>query len=89
MHRITSKFLNFFKRKVRPSLCADCKEKMDRKFGLAHRIKHRIKHRKSHSKRSHHKMSKKEARARFRKLLPRINAGRRKKGLKPIHLKRG
>ena len=42
--------------------------------------------RKSKSKRKH-KLSKAAARARFKKLLPKINAGRRKKGLKPIHFK--
>ncbi|MDE2590671.1 MAG: hypothetical protein KGL95_13515 [Patescibacteria group bacterium] len=89
MHRLAKKFLGFFKRQVRPSLCADCKEKMDRKFGLVsirhHHVKHRRNKRRSYTKRRG--ISKAAARARFKKLLPRINAGRRKKGLKPIHLK--
>jgi len=46
MHRLMGKFKAFFKRQVRPSLCADCKVKMDRKFGLSH--KHSKKHRRGH-----------------------------------------
>lgn len=45
-HRITAKFRNFFTRKVRPSLCEDCKHKMDRKFGLMGKIRQNIKYRK-------------------------------------------
>lgn len=88
MHRLAKRFLGFFKRQVRPSLCMDCKEKMDRKFGITSKITHRVKHKRSHSRKSgHRKISKAVARARFKKLLPKINAGRRKKGLKPIHFK--
>lgn len=69
MHRLVGKFRRFFLREVKPSLCADCKVKMDRKFGLSHRIKHRIKHR-----RKGHKLHG-AAKAAF---LRRMAAGRRK-----------
>lgn len=62
------KFKAFFKRQIRPSLCADCKVKMDRKFGLSHSHKHSQKHRKGH------KLTGK-AKAEF---LRRMAAGRRK-----------
>jgi len=56
MHRLMAKFKTFFKRQVRPSLCADCKVKMDKKFGLSHKIKH-MKHRKGKKSKSGRKLS--------------------------------
>lgn len=57
----------------------------------SHRAKHRRKKRSGHPQRRKgkrkHKLSKAAARARFKKLLPKINAGRRRKGLKLIHFK--
>ena len=67
MHRLMGKFKSFFKRQIRPSLCADCKVKMDRKFGLSH-SHHTKKHRKAH------KLHGAEKRA----FLRRMAAGRRK-----------
>lgn len=71
MHRITRKFMSFFKRQVRPSLCADCKVTMDRKFGLKGKISHRIKHRKHGKGHKLHGAAKKA-------FLRRMAAGRRK-----------
>jgi len=68
MHRLAKRFMGFFKRQVRPSLCADCKVKMDRKFGLSHSHKHGKKHRKGHKLHG-------AAKAAF---LRRMAAGRRK-----------
>ena len=52
---MVSKFLLYIKRKVFPILCADCKIKIARKFGFAHKMRsagrkikhkaHRAKHR--------------------------------------------
>lgn len=67
MHRLAKRFLGFFRRQVRPSLCADCKVKMDKKFGLSHKIAHRIKHRKGRK----HRRSK--GRKSGRKLSPGIH----------------
>ena len=78
MHRLAKRFMGFFKRQVRPSLCADCKVKMDRKFGVKHT------HTQKKGKTKGRKLTGKAKEA----FLRRINAGRRKKGLKPIHAKR-
>ena len=68
MHRLTAKFRRFFMREVKPSLCHDCEVKLERKFGLAHRIKHKIHRRKGHKLHG----------AAKRAFLRRMAAGRRK-----------
>jgi hypothetical protein len=40
-----NKFVLYIKRQVFPSLCADCKIKIAKKFHFASKIKHRIKRR--------------------------------------------
>ena len=51
-----SKLKSIYRRFFRKKICADCKVKLDRHFGLKSRIKHRLKrhhksHRRSHTKR--------------------------------------
>lgn len=50
VHRLAAKLRSFLIHKIRPSLCNDCRVKMDRKFGLSHRVKHHVKHHASKAK---------------------------------------
>ena len=45
-----SKLRAIYKRFFRKKICADCKVKLDRHFGLRSRIKHRLRRHKSHRK---------------------------------------
>lgn len=72
---MVSKFATYIKHKIFPILCADCKIKIARKFGFKKPKSHKAKHKKRGKLRG-------AAKAAF---LRRINAGRRKHGLKPIH----
>lgn len=75
---------------------ASVKRKIEKMLGMHHHIKSRRKGRKGKRRSGHpqrsksnskRKLTKEQARARFKKLLPKINAGRRRKGLKPIRIK--
>lgn len=48
---VMKKFLTWFRKRVRPSLCADCKTKLDRKFHLRHTIKRTVRKAKHSTKR--------------------------------------
>lgn len=74
---MVSKFVTYIKHKVFPILCADCRIKVARKFGFKHKPK--SSHKAKHKKRG--KLTGK-AKAAF---LRRLNKGRAKAGLKPIH----
>ena len=52
-----SKLRSVYRRFFRKKICADCKVKLDRHFGLKSRIKHRLKrHHKKHRSSHKHKL---------------------------------
>lgn len=68
---MASKFVLYIKRKVFPSLCADCKIKIARKFGFSRTVVHLVKH----HKRKGHKVPK--GSKRYKQLLRNLAKARR------------
>ena len=78
MHRLGRRFMSFFRRQVRPFLCADCTVKMDRKFGLAHKIRHKMRRRKGRKGKS------RKSGRKLRAGIHRIKVGKRMRKVKVL-----